>query len=234
MSALFNNYIYKPLFDLLLYIYNNFSFGDLGIAIIILTILVRLVLLPLFYKGAKDQAIMQKIAPKLKEIQEKHKHEKEKQVQATMALYKEHRVNPFSSFGILILQLPILFGLFKIFNDIKNIPDVNLLFLGFINLTGRNFVLVVIAALFQYWQSRLMMPKTKKSLKNLSPQEMMAKQMVFLGPLLTIMFLSFLPSAIGLYWLTTSVFSVIQQVIINKRLKIGEEIKKEEVNIKLR
>lgn len=236
MGNLFNNYIYEPLLEVLKFLYGNFSFHDLGIAIILLTLVVRVVLLPIFYKGAKDQALLQKLAPKLKEIQTKHKNDKEKQVQATMALYKEHKVNPFSSIFLLIIQLPILIALFKMFSyGLGAIPDLNPLFFGLIDLTKRNLVFVVLAAIAQYWQSKLMIPKSSKLTKNLSTQERMSRQMIFIGPLMTMLFLgvfkfggNYLPAAVALYWLTTSIFSAIQQIIINKRLDIGTEIKKEE------
>ena len=229
MSNLFNTILYQPIFKLLLFIYQNAAFHDLGIAIIILTILIRLVLYPIFYKGAKDQAIMQRIAPKLKEIQDKHKHDKEKQVQATMALYKEHKVNPFSSFLLLLVQLPILIALFRAFSTgIKTTEGLNSISLGFIDLSKINVAIIVIAAIAQYWQSKLMLPKTNKSAKNLSAAERVSRQMTFVGPAITVIFLLNLPSALGLYWLTTSVFSAIQQIIINKRLNLAKEIKEEE------
>ena len=232
ISSIFNTILYQPLFNLLLFIYQTVSFHDLGIAIIILTILIRLVLYPIFYKGAKDQAIMQRIAPKLKEIQDKHKHDKEKQVEATLALYKEHKVNPFSSLLLLLVQLPILIALFKVFSSgIKGVSGLNFLSLGFINLISTNVVIVAVAAIAQYWQSKLTIVKSSKSAKNLTPTERIGRQMMFVGPLLTIIILVRLPSALGLYWLTTSIFSAIQQIIINKKLNLRKEIKEEEKKI---
>lgn len=220
MISLYNNYIYQPLLNFLVYLYHNFSFSDLGVAVILLTIVVRIILFPLFYKGAKDQAIMNKIAPKIKEIQTKHKEDKQKQVQEMMALYKEHKVNPMSQFALLLVQLPILIALFRIFSvGIKTISNLNPYFLGIIDLTHKNIVLVALAAALQYVQSKLMLPKTDKTAKNLSPAERVNRQMVFIGPVLTFVIFMSLPSVISLYWLTFSLISVIQQVIINKKIK---------------
>ncbi|MDI6717638.1 MAG: YidC/Oxa1 family membrane protein insertase [Patescibacteria group bacterium] len=224
---MFNTYIYQPLFNFLVYIYQHLSFHDFGIAIIVFTVFIRIILYPLFYKGAKDQSIFQQLAPKLKEIQNKYKDDKEKQVQETMALYKEYKVNPFSPFFLIIIQLPILIALFKVFsNGISKIPELNPLFLGVVNITNPNFIIVALAALAQYYQSKISLPKINKSYKNLSPMEKMNRQMIFLGPIITIAVLFRLPSALALYWLTTTVFSIIQQIIINKHLKLSE-IKKE-------
>ncbi len=104
MVTLFNTYVYQPILWLLVFIYQNLSFHDLGLAIVILTVLVRLVLLPIFYKGAKDQTIIQKIQPHVKKIQLDHKDDKEKQAKELMALYQKHHVNPFSSILFLIIR----------------------------------------------------------------------------------------------------------------------------------
>ena len=222
MSNLFNTYLYNPLLSSLIFLYENIPGHDLGIAIIALTVVIRIVLLPLFYKGAKDQAILQRLAPKIKEIQKDHKDDRAKQAQVMMELYREHKVNPLSQFLIIIIQLPVLIALYWVF--LKGIPangELNHYFLGIIDLSSRSLIIVALAALAQYFQGKLALPKTAKSGGELSPMEKMGRQMIFIGPVLTVMFLSYLPSAVGLYWLTTSIFSVAQQIVINKRLNIN-------------
>jgi YidC/Oxa1 family membrane protein insertase len=233
MTNLFHEILYRPLFNALIFLYQYFSFHDLGIAIILLTIIIRLVLFPLFYKGAKDQAILQRLAPKIKKIQSNHKNDREKQAQAILALYRQHKVNPFSGFLLLLIQLPILIALYRIFLNgfsvealnnlysfVSSPNSLNYLFLGIIDLNKRNIFIVAAAALVQYLQGKLSAIKINKPLKDLTAIERMSRQMIYLGPILTILFLYFfnLPSAVGLYWLTTSAFSVIQQVIINKQI----------------
>ncbi|MEK7482133.1 MAG: YidC/Oxa1 family membrane protein insertase [Patescibacteria group bacterium] len=243
MTYIFNEFFYRPLFNVLIFLYNNFSFGDLGIAIVVLTILIRIILLPLFYKSAKDQAIMQRLMPRIKEIQKNHKDDKEKQSKAIMEIYREHKVNPFSGFFMLLVQLPILIALYQVFlkeitveslnnglySFIFNPEIINHQFLGLVDLSQRNLIIVVLASLAQYFQGKLSLLKKDKSAKDLSPAEAMGRQMVFIAPVLTFVFLySFgLPSAVGLYWLTTSIFSVIQQIVINKRLSATHEVEKE-------
>jgi len=225
MINLFNKFLYEPLLKSLVFLYQNFSFHDLGIVIIILTIIIRFVLFPLFYKGAKDQAIMQRLTPKIKEIQKNHKDDKEKQTQALLDLYKEHKVNPFSGFLLLLIQLPILIALYRVFlsglSEISHLGPINNLFLGVIDLSQKNVLIVIAAAVIQYYQGKLALPKINKPSNELDIAERMGKQMVFMGPILTFVFLYFfnLPSAVALYWLTTSAFSVIQQIIINKKIK---------------
>ena len=239
MIYIFNEFFYRPLFNALIFLYNSVSFGDLGVAIVVLTILIRIILLPLFYKSAKDQAIMQRLMPKIKEIQENHKGDREKQSKAMMGIYREHKVNPFSGFFMLLIQLPILIALYQVFlkeitaESLNNVlysfifkPEIiNYQFLGLVDLSQRSLIIVVLASLAQYFQGKLSLVKNNKPAKDLSPAEAMGRQMVFIAPALTFVFLySFgLPSAVGLYWLTTSVFSVIQQIAINKRLQVGDE-----------
>jgi len=223
MIELFNKILYQPLFNVLIFLYQYL--GDLGVAIIVLTILIRVVLFPLFYKGAKDQAIMQRLAPKIKEIQTNHKSNREEQARALMGLYREHQVNPLSSFLLILVQLPILIALYQVFMKGLSVEAgfLELTFLGLIDLSKKSAIIVGLAAVAQYFQGKLSVVKTNKPFKDLTPMERMGRQMIYLGPILTIIFLYFfnLPSAVGLYWLTTSLFSVIQQIIINKRLKLN-------------
>ncbi len=238
MYNIFHELLYRPLFNLLIFLYQNFSFQDIGIAIIILTILIRLILFPLFHKGAKDQAIMRRLMPKIKEIQRNHKGNREKQAQAMFDLYRFHKVNPLSGLFLLILvQMPILIALYLVFwkglsvdsfdilySFISRPDSLSLYFLGLIDLSVRNIYIIILAVIAQYFQGKLMFVKIKSNLsQSLSPIEKMTEHMVFIGPILTFIFLfAFnLPSAVALYWLTTTLFSVAQQVIINKSLTIN-------------
>jgi len=237
MSSLFHIILYQPLFNALIFLYNTITFHDLGIAIILLTILVRLILYPVFYKSIKNQTLMQKLQPEIQKIQHDHKDNKEKQAQALMALYRQHKVNPFAGFFLLFIQLPILIALYRVFlngfkpEDFSNLynfihaPEaINHLFLGLIDLKNRSILMVGLAAIAQYLQSRLTLPKRlEKDQENVASR--ISRQMIYVGPLLTTLVLYPLPAAIGLYWLTTSAFSLIQQIIINKKLNQDGTIK---------
>ena len=234
MGYLYNLILYQPLLNTLIFFYNTIAFRDLGLAIIFLTILIRLILFPLFHKSARHQMIMQQLQPKLKKIQEDHKDNKEKQAQAMMDLYKEHEINPLSGFLLLAIQLPILIALYQIF--IKSIkPDfmtglyyfiqapasLNATFFGLINLNQRSILMVCLAGAAQYLQAKLSIPEVEVG-HSLTQAEKMTRQMVFLGPVLTIAIFYNLPAAISLYWLVASLFSVFQQIIINKQISHGK------------
>ncbi len=210
MGAIFDAIIYQPILWVLVFLYQNASFGDLGVAIILLTIIVRLILLPLFYKGAKDQTVLQRLQPHIKKIQLDHKDDKEKQARAMMELYKTNKVNPFSGFLLLLLQLPIFIALFEIFTKgITSVGFANPTLFG-MDLAAKSIVLAAVAAALQYLQARLTMP-TKS-------METAQRMMVFLGPAVTIIVLWNLPAALSLYWSVSNLFSLGQQVYINKKL----------------
>lgn len=231
MVYLYQTFIYEPLLNALVFFYNTAAFQDLGVAIIILTVAIRLILFPLFHKGARQQAVMQKIQPKLKEIQTKHSGDRERQAREMLALYKMHGVNPLSGFGILLVQLPVLIALYKIFltsftpeaftglySFIKTPTDLNTTFLGLIPLKEKSILLVTFAAGVQFIQGRLALPPRSQGQSTLSPMELTVRRMVYVGPIITFVIFMTLPAAISLYWLITSLFSIAQQEIVNREL----------------
>lgn len=230
MSTLYNTILYQPLFNTLVFLYGSVAFRDLGVAIILLTILIRIVLYPLFHKSTKNQMAMQALQPEIQKLQKLHKEDREKQTKAIMDLYREREVNPFSGIILLFVQLPILIALYQVFfhgfsdqtflNLYSFVPHpatVNDVFLGLINLKERSIVMVGLAALTQFWQAKLLLPKRNDG-EAPSAQERMGRQMVYLGPILTLVVLFNLPAAVGVYWITTTLFSVAQQLLIKRTL----------------
>ena len=222
MVSLFNNLIFEPLLSLLVWIYNTLSFGDLGLAIIILTFFIRLILLPLFFKSSKDQTLVRKLQPEVDKIKQKHKKDKTEQGQALMELYKRHKVNPFSGFLLLIVQLPIFIALFRIFRD----PDLiiqtfkNFTLLGMVNLTEVSITLVIIATAVQYFQGKISLGSVNKNQpqNKANPMAKISNSMIYIGPVLSFIILTRLPSALAVYWITSALCSVAQQIVINKKI----------------
>jgi YidC/Oxa1 family membrane protein insertase len=221
-----------PILNLLIYFYQTIAFHDLGLAIIFVTIFLRLILYPFFHTGAKQQMLMQRIQPHVKKIQEQHKDDREKQAQALMALYKEHGVNPFSSILLLIIQLPILIALYRIilytipqasfvglYSFVAAPHSINAMFLGIFNLQVRNFWFVLVAAAAQFFQARLAIWRNPNTQGTPSQAEKLARQMAYIAPIITLVIFYSLPAAVDLYWITSSVFSVLQQAIVNKHLR---------------
>ncbi len=233
MTYLYHLIFKYPILNLLIYFYQTIAFHDLGLAIILVTLFIRIILYPFFHSGAKQQMLMQRIQPHVKKIQEQHKGDREKQAQALMALYKEHGVNPFSSFLLLIIQLPILITLYRIilyelaggaaltglYSFVAAPQTINAMFLGFINLQSKDIWLVLLAAAAQFAQARLAIWRDPNAQGAPSSAEKMARQMAYIAPVITIVIFYGLPAAVALYWLASSAFSIIQQAIVNKHLK---------------
>ena len=149
-----------------------------------------------------------------------------------MELYKEHGVNPFLSIILLVVQLPILIALYHIilsglgtggigeglYSFVAAPTSINAVFLGILNLKEKSIILVVLAALSQYFQSRLAIYRSPDAGPP-SSVEKMARQMAFIGPIITLVVFYNLPAGVGLYWLISSIFSIIQQIIVNKHLR---------------
>ncbi len=246
ITSIFHELLYRPLFNLLVFLYETVSFYDLGIAIILLTLIIRFALFPLSQKAIKSQKELFKIQPEIKEIQEKYKDNKEKQVKETMALYKEKGVNPFSGCLPILVQLPILIALYWVFMSgfdnsnlsnlysfVKNPQDINYIFLNWIDISQKNVYIALIAGFFQFIQSKMMLDQQKKSRKLIKkikntkkdlPKNPMddisisiSKQMTYVMPVITVIIASSLQAGLALYWATTTLFSVLQQWYVFKQ-----------------
>jgi len=224
---IFNIILYQPLFNLLVWLYNTASFGDLGVAIILLTLVIKIILFPLAQKSIHSQRALQKLQPKMEELKVQYKDNREELSKAMMNLYKQEKINPLSSCLPLLIQLPILIAVYQVFIHglkngsldmlypfVQNPGQLNVLAFGFLDLSQKNVILGVLAAAAQYWQSKMMI---SKQVKAQGTAAMMNQQMLYMIPGFTIVLSFTLPSGLMLYWLATTVFSIIQQEIFIKR-----------------
>lgn len=111
----FNTILYQPLFNALIFLYQFLPGKDFGIAIIALTIIIRFLFYPLMAKSLKSQKIISDLQPKIQEIQQKYKNDREKQGKEMIKLYQKEKVNPFGGCLPLLVQLPILIALYRVF-----------------------------------------------------------------------------------------------------------------------
>src|SRR3989344_2650113 len=111
----YNEILFKPLFNALVFLAGNVPFKDLGIAVIVLTIIVRFAIFPFTHKSVKTQAKMREVEPELKKIREETNGKQEEQARRTMEIYKKHGISPFSGCLLLLVQLPILIALYQLF-----------------------------------------------------------------------------------------------------------------------
>lgn len=242
MSSLFTTILVQPILNLLVWLYNTVPGNDLGIAIILLTILVKLVLYPVTMAQIKQQKMLQTLQPKVDEIRKRLKDDKEAQAKELTDLYKREKVNPASSCLPLLVQLPIFIGLYRALRDGLSSQGLNLLYpfvanpgslqtmlFGVIDLSKPNIVLAVLAGAVQFWQSYQILKKpaltaqpptlveNTEAAKDESMAATMNKQMMYVMPLVTIFIGISLPGGLTLYWLTMSLLTVAQQAIFLRK-----------------
>ncbi len=195
---------------------------------------------------------MQEIQPEIEEIKKKYKDNKEEQGKALMQLYKDKKVNPFSSCLPLLIQLPFLIAVFRVFRSgvEENLnlvypflsdfqPEtINYIAFGFLNLEEPNIVIAVLAGGAQFWQAKMMLNKKKKAKKKIEESaektenktegmaEIMSRQMLYFMPVITIVIGSQLPGGLTLYWLVVTLLTGLQQVYVFKKNKKKEEVSK--------
>lgn len=240
MGELYNNFIVTPLLNVMLWLYDVVPGHDLGIAIILFTIFVRLLLYPFAKQQIKQQKAMQGLQPKIDAIRARLKDNKEEQARELMALYQAEKVNPAASCLPLLIQLPFFIALFHVLQDVLAGKDFDRLysfvpqpgsidptFLGFVNLANPNYVLAVIAGIVQYFSTKQIMasnvvkqpPKDVKDTAGAQDESMAAmmnKQMLYIMPIMTIVIGFTLPGGLSLYWLTMSVLMWLQQTRLLK------------------
>lgn len=257
LGYVWGTFLYQPIYNSLIYFVSIVPGFNLGLAIILLTIVLRSILFIPSQRGLESQRKLQELQPRIKKLQEKHKDNKEKIAQETFALYKEYKVNPFGSCLPLLFQLPILIALFYVIRTGLNPDNVYLLyeplkgldlslinsnFFGLLNLQERNlFALPLIVAALQYFQLKLSFSAKKKQKvekkkgdkKGGAGEEMqMASQMmVYIMPAMIALFTASVPSGVGLYWGTSTMFGILQQLYVNKR--VSSKRKKSQAQVRV-
>lgn len=232
--ALYNEALYRPLFNLLILIYNIIPGHDFGVAIILLTLLLRIVLYPLSHKALKSQKAIQELQPKIKEIQRKYK-DKEEKARATMAFYKEHKVSPFSGCLPMLVQLPLLIALYQVFLKgfnpenldalyffVHNPEIINPMFFGIVNLANPSPIFAILAGFAQFLQSKVTFKQGKGAgLAGGAPDfsKIMSSQMTYIMPLFMVFIAWRFPSGLALYWIITMLFSFGQQLVVNRSFR---------------
>lgn len=238
---MFETFFYQPVLNLLVFLYNIVPGNDLGVAIILLTIIIKALLYPLSKKSIESQKSLSEIQPEVDEIKRKYKDNREALGRETLELYKRKKINPFSSCLPLLIQLPFLFAVFKVFNNgfangsldlvysfITRPEHINTLSLGFFELSApHNIVLAVLAAYSQYYQTKMMMAR-KPTVENPNKGQaedfaaIMNKQMLYMMPVLTGFFAYSFPSGLALYWFVTTLLTIAQQKFLFKNSKKTE------------
>jgi len=239
---IWNDLLYQPLLNALASLVSVIPGGDIGIAVILLTILVKLLLFPFSQKSIQNQAAMAILAPELEKIK-KNGGSKEEQARLTFELYKKHKTNPFSGCLLILIQIPIIFALYYVFykginfesdllySFVKVPEQINMIFLGFVDLSMKSLPLAILAGISQYLQAYFMpQPKATEGGGNSfaeSFSKSMQMQMKYVFPFLVAWIAYTISGAVALYWITSNIFAVGQQIYVKRteRQTLAEEAK---------
>ena len=243
MISFFHEYLYIPIYNLLIYLVDVLPGADIGLAVIMVTLIVKIITLPLSISALRTQQAMRRIEPKLKELRETYKDDKQKQAEAMFALYREEKIKPFSSIIGMFVQIPILITLFLVFRH-ESMTQVNpdilysfvadpgtfsALFLGFFVIAGHNIILALLAGGTQFVQAYFAIPVPKRDPEAFNTKEgmqaefgrAMAVQARYVLPIV-IGVVAFSSGAIALYFITSNVFGIVQELILKKTIKKPE------------
>lgn len=235
MIAFLKTIIYIPLYNGLLLILNILPIADIGIAVIVLTVLVKVILYPLAKKTSVTQLQMKERQPELDQIKEKYKGDKQAQALQIMEFYKKYKINPFASFFTILIQIPIIYSLYHIFlyaglptvntdllySFIKAPAEISMNFLGFIDVSQKNIFFAFLAGITSFFQMKITTPAISQKAGGGMGDDlsrMMSLQMKYFMPIL-IFFISWrISGVVALYWAVSNLLGIAQDLYIKRKL----------------
>lgn len=226
---IYTEFLWRPLFNLLIFIYGVMPGQDFGVAVVLFTLIIRGTLTPVHAKAQRAQRELAALQPEIQRIQKDHKNNRESQSKALMSLYAERNVNPFSGCLLMLIQIPVLITLFNIFGKgfdagllsylysfVPNPGVINPISFGFLDLSQGNIILGVFAALTQFFQTKLSVPPPTPSSSKNDFARAMQMQMQYIFPVLILVWSYSLPAALTLYWTILNLIGIVQESLIKK------------------
>lgn len=233
ISSLFHTYLHTPIYNLLIYLIGVIPGGDVGIAVIGVTLIVRVIILPVSISAVRTQRATQAIQPEINEVNKRYKDKPEEKARETFALYKKYGIRPFAPLLMLIIQLPILLALYWVFRG-EALPAIDLpalysfvpvpshittLFLGILPVVGKSITLALLAGVTQYLQAHFAMPAPQKGSGGMSEDfgRAMAMQARYVIPLIIAAVSYETSGAVALYFITTNIFTLFQEFLVRRK-----------------
>lgn len=243
ISSIWHAAVYKPLYNALILLVGILPGNSVGGAIILLTLFVKTVLYPLTGKSIAAQRQMRELEPDLKRIREANKDDKQKQAKLTMELYQKHKVTPLSGCLPILIQIPVIIGLYWVFLKGLTVVDTSILysfvsvpasldmhFLMF-DLAQKSVVLAFLAGVTQFIQTHISLgkqpplppPSSEKASFQEDFQRSMQMQMRYILPIM-IGFIAYTTAgAVALYWATSNILSIIQELLMRPQAKTEQQ-----------
>lgn len=233
---------FNPIYNGLIFLLDVVPFIDVGIAVILVTVIVKLILFPFSLKMVKTQLAVKALEPEITKLKEDHKDDKQEQARKTMALYKERGVNPFSGFLLILVQIPVIFGLYWVFlsgglpeinmdilySFVSTPEKINMNFLGLIDVSAKSVFLAFFAGATQYFQIKFSLPPMKARQEGkASLKEDLARsfhiQMRYVMPIIVFGIAYAISAAVALYWTTSNLFAIGQEIYVRRKIKNRNE-----------
>jgi YidC/Oxa1 family membrane protein insertase len=239
-STIWHLFFFDPIYNGLVALVDVVPFGDVGIAIILLTVIVKAALLPVSLSAARTQRVMREIEPKLSAIKERTKDDREALARETLAVYREAGVNPFSSILLLFIQIPIVIALYLAVYRGGGIPlpDINvallysfiptpeiasMMFLGLVDIAAKSLPLAILAGVTQFFQAHVSfsgmpptVPSDKPSFKDDFARSMQM-QMKYVMPIVIFFFAYTISASVALYFVVSNVLGIAQEYIVRAK-----------------
>lgn len=239
-STIWHTLFFDPVYNGLIFFIDIVPGGDVGIAIIVVTVIVKVILLPLSLKAARTQLVMRELDPKIKALKEKFKDKREEHARAMLELYKDAGVHPLSGVLVLAIQIPIIIALYLsvLRGGGVSLPDVNttllysfvpvpsvvsMLFFGAIDIAARSLPLAALAGITQFIHTNLSLPKPSPRDPDAKPDfkedfaRSMQLQMRYVMPILIFFIAYTISAAIALYFLVSNLAAIAQEYIVRSK-----------------
>lgn len=238
-SYIWHTFFFDPVYNTLVFFIDVFPGGDVGLAIVATVIVVKLALFKVSIKAVRTQKVLREIEPKLREIKEKHKDNREAYAHAMMDLYKESGINPFASILVMFIQIPFIIALY--FSVMSGggvaLPDINvdllyrfipapetvsMMMFGVFDIAAKSLPLALVAGFGQYLHTYYAMPALPPREPDAGPNfkddlmRNMHLQMRYVMPLIIVVVAYALSAAIAIYFIVTSVMSLLQEWVVRK------------------
>lgn len=237
MISFFKMIVYTPIYNGLVFLIDTLPGGNVALAVILITIIVKLVLFPISMRAYRTQIAIKSFNNEINELKNKFKNDKNKQAEAIMNFYKEKKINPFASILVLLIQIPVIFSLYYIFarggfpslhseliySFVPTPEIVNTTFIGMFDLAEKSVFFAALVGITQFFQMKIAMPNLpqKKGKMGESFKDDMARGMQFQMRYIMPLFITFIAYnislAVSLYWITSNAFAIGQELYLRKK-----------------
>lgn len=239
MSFVWHTFFFDPIYNGLVFFIDVIPGGDVGLSIVAITLVVKFILLPLSLKASRMQKIVKELEPKMTEIKERHKDDREALARATMGVYKEAGINPFSGIFLMLLQIPIVIALYfsvstgggiplpgingdLLYSFVPSPSTIDMIFLGFVNIAMNSWPLAVLAGATQFIHAKLSLPTPEPKKEGVVSMKddfarSMHLNMRYVLPVMIGVIAYTLSASVALYFTVSNLFAIAQELLIRRR-----------------